>query len=66
MADDDAARIEQLEAEVRRLHEQQAATAEVLHVIASSPVNFQSVLDAVVESAMRLSRSADPIASNLR
>ena len=57
MADDDAARIAQLEAEVRRLQEEQAATAEVLRVIASSPADLQSVLDAVVASAMRVSRS---------
>ena len=57
MVADDAARIEQLEAEVRRLREQEAATAEVLRVLASSPSDLQSVLDTVVQSAMRLSRS---------
>jgi signal transduction histidine kinase len=37
--------------------EQQTATAEILRVIASSPTDAQPVLDAVVESALRLSDS---------
>jgi GAF domain-containing protein len=75
----DAARIAQLEAELREaqaeivsLHadaerrdrvlsealEQQAATAEVLRVIASAPTNLERVLDAVAQSAVTLSNSS--------
>jgi signal transduction histidine kinase len=58
---DDAARIAQLEAELRQaradnaaLREQQTATADVLRVIASSPTNVQIGLDTIAESAGRL------------
>jgi signal transduction histidine kinase len=76
---DDAARIEQLEAELRRVHElhaleiatlreqlnrshaerdeareQQAATAEVLRVIATSPNALRTVLETIAETAARL------------
>jgi signal transduction histidine kinase len=54
VADDDAARIAQLEGEVRRLQEEQRVTAEVLRVIAASPTAIQPVLDALVASAARL------------
>src|SRR4051794_28791746 len=61
---DDAARIEQLEAELRRvraahaaevaaLREQQTATAEVLRLIASSPADLDRVLHAVAQGTMR-------------
>ena len=48
------------ETEVARLNdlnearEQQAATSEILRVIASSPTNIQPVFDAIVRSAVKL------------
>jgi len=57
MADDRDARIAQLEAEVRQLREQQAATAEILGVIASSPTDPDSVgntLQSIIEVAGQL------------
>jgi hypothetical protein len=51
---DDAARIAQLEAELARAREEQAALAEILRVIASSPTNLETVLIPLVESAIRL------------
>ena len=62
---DDAARIEQLEAELRRvreahatevagLREQQTATAEVLRMIASAPRDSRAVFETIVQTAVRL------------
>src|SRR5262249_39750195 len=39
--------------------EQQTATAEILRVILTSPTDAQPVLDAIVQSAMRLSDSPE-------
>ena len=69
---DDAARIERLEAElaaarrretslVRDLaeaREQQAATAEILRVIAASPTDLDRVFNSLAEHAVRLCNSA--------
>jgi signal transduction histidine kinase len=62
---EDAARIEHLEAELRRvraanaaevaaLREQQIATAEVLRIIATSPTDLDVVLQAIIDVAARL------------
>jgi GAF domain-containing protein len=64
----DAARIEQLEAELRQareahaaeaasLREQQDASADILRIIASTTNDAQPVLDAIASSAMRLGSS---------
>src|SRR5215510_7099708 len=47
--------------EIRKAAEQQAATAEILRVIASSSTNFQSVLDVVAENAARLCEAKDAV-----
>ena len=46
--------LEQRTADLTRTLEQQTATAEVLRVIASSPTDSRSVLEAIAESAVQL------------
>ena len=45
--------------EIREATEQQAATSEILRVIASAPTDIHQVLDSVAESAARLCGSVD-------
>jgi GAF domain-containing protein/anti-sigma regulatory factor (Ser/Thr protein kinase) len=47
--------------EIREGAEQQAATSDILRMIASSPADLQSVLDAIAESAAKLCDAADAV-----
>src|SRR5215207_5834618 len=70
---DDVARIAQLEAELAAALqreavalEQQTATAEVLRVIASSPTDLDTVLQAIIDVAVRLCDADDGILQQYR
>ncbi len=79
MADDRDAEIARLEAENAALRadadrrdrtlaetlEQQAATADVLRVIATSPIQVEAVLDAIAERAARVCGADDAIVHRL-
>ena len=54
-----AQNIQSLQARSRRALEQQAATSDILRMIASSPTDLQSVLDAIVASAARVCSAED-------
>src|SRR5262249_54650408 len=47
--------------EIREGAEQQAATSDILRMIASSPTDLQSMLDAIAERAERLCDAADAV-----
>jgi two-component system, NtrC family, sensor kinase len=53
------ATVSSLGKELKETREQQTATAEVLRVIASSPTDVKTVLNAIVESACKLCEASD-------
>src|SRR5215470_1873276 len=58
-------RLASREDELVKALEQQTATSEILRVIASSPTDIQPVLDAVIESAVRLCKAADGLIARI-
>jgi GAF domain-containing protein len=58
-------KLESRESDLAEILEQQTATSEILRVIASSPIDIQPVLDAVVESAARLCHATDGLIARL-
>jgi GAF domain-containing protein/DNA-binding response OmpR family regulator len=53
--------LQQRNREITESLEQQTATSEILHVIASSPTDVQPVMDVIAENAARLSESDDAL-----
>src|SRR5215510_7761743 len=55
----DGAQVRDLEKRLAEAHEEQAATAEILRVISSSPSDIQFVFDTIVRTAARLCEGFD-------